>query len=155
MTHGALAQLRQLAGLVASAPSLAIYHLAEEARVAGHIDDEPLDAFIARFGHRAGQRAGPTVPVENESPTRARANDRVAHHPASSDPAAGAKHIYERARRQLDQVPPRRHASSSSSASAAKTTPSATSRSSAWHCDSYSTISPTGSTWPTPFAVAG
>lgn len=40
MTHGALAQLRQLAGLVASAPSLAIYHLAEEARVAGHIDDE-------------------------------------------------------------------------------------------------------------------
>jgi pyruvate,water dikinase len=135
MTQGAIDQLRglcgdddlafgllaELPGLVATEPSLALHHLAQEARVTGQVDDEALDAFVARYGHRGVNELDPTVPVwDQQRQGLLLLIDRLAAG-APGEPAGRAKHVYAQARRQVRQVPRMRRWRIGAAARAART----------------------------------
>jgi phosphohistidine swiveling domain-containing protein len=119
MTHGALDQLRHLCadddlafglladlpGLVATEPSLALHRLAEGARMTGQVDEDALDAFIARYGYRGVNELDPTVPVWDQQRQGLLAMIEQLAAGASSDPAGRAQHVHAQARRKLGQAP--------------------------------------------------
>ena len=118
MTHGALDELRRLCvdddlafglladlpGLVATEPSLALHRLADEARRTAHVDEDALDAFIARYGHRGVNELDPTVAVWDQQRQGLRAMIEQLAAGASNDPAARARAVHAQARRKLAEV---------------------------------------------------